>query len=92
MSSPGSSKVVRTRLDMNMDIGEVKEQDTFLPPSLPKYECKTKDKEKEFNVAADSLLQEKLGDLAWAVVRYLWRPGLRRNTMLVVKTAMASLR
>ena len=30
-------------------------------------------------------LLDKLGDLAWAVVRYLGRPGLRRNTMPVVK-------
>ena len=43
-------------------------------------------------MVVDCLLQEKVGDLVWAVVRYLWRPGLRRNTMLVVKTARASLR
>ena len=40
----------------------------------------------------DYLFQEKLGGLAWAVVRYLGRPGMRRNTMPVVKTARASLR
>ena len=46
----------------------------------------------EVNVLFDCLLQEKLGDLAWAVVRYLGRPGLMRNTMPVAKTARASLR
>ena len=82
-----------SELDMDMDIGEVKEQDEFLPPSLTKDECKIKDKEKEKEaVFVDFLLQEKFGDLAWAVVRYLRRPGLRRNTMPVVKTARASLR
>ena len=81
-----------SQLNIDMDIGEVKEQDAFLPPSLTKDECKIKDKEKEVNVVVDCLLQEKLGDLAWAVVRYLGRPGLRRNTMPVVKTARASLR
>jgi hypothetical protein len=40
----------------------------------------------------DALLQEKLGEVASAVVRYLGRPGSRRNTMSVVSTAMASLR
>ena len=44
------------------------------------------------NVVVDCLLQEKLSDLALAVVRYLGRPGLRRNTMPVVKTARPSLR
>ena len=44
------------------------------------------------NVVVDCLLQEKLCDLAWAVVRYLGRPGLRRKIMPVVKTARASLR
>ena len=77
---------------MDMDIGEEKEKDAFLPPSLTKDECKIKDKEKEVNVVVDCLLQEKLGDLVWAVVRSLGRPGLRRNTMPVVKTARASLR
>ena len=43
-------------------------------------------------MVVDCLLQEKLGDLAWAVVRYLGRPGMRRNTMPVVKTARARLR
>ena len=43
-------------------------------------------------MVVDFLSQEKLGDLAWAVVRYLGRPGLGRNTMPVVKTARASLR
>lgn len=32
------------------------------------------------------------GGLAWAVVRYLDRPLLRRNTMPVKNTACASLR
>ena len=81
-----------SELDMDVDIGEEKEQDALLPPSFTKDECKIKDKEKEVNVVVDCLLQEKLGDLAWAVVRYLGRPGLRRNTMPVVKTARASLR
>ena len=76
-----------SELDMDMDIG-----DAFLPPSLTKDEFKIKDKEKEVNVVVDYLLQEKLGGLAWAVVRYLGRPALRRNTMPVVKTARASLR
>ena len=80
-----------SELDMDMDIGEEKDQDAFLPPSLTKDEFKIKDKEKEVNVVVDCLLQEKLGDLAWAVVRYLGRPGLRRNTMPVVKTARSSL-
>ena len=40
-------------------------------------------------MVVDFLLQEKLGDLAWAVVRYLRRPGLTRNPMPVVKTARA---
>ena len=44
------------------------------------------------NVVVDCLLLKKLGDLAWAVVRYLGRPGLRRNTLPVVKTDRASLR
>ena len=64
----------------------------MFPPSLIKDECKTKYREKEVNVVVDCLLQEKLGDLAWAVVRYLGRPSLRRNTMPVVKTARSSLR
>ena len=54
---------------MDMDIGEEKEQDVFLTLSLTKDECKIKDKEKDVNVVVDFLLQEKLGDLAWAVVR-----------------------
>ena len=29
----------------------------------------------------DALLEEKLGDKSWLVVRYLDRPGPRRNTM-----------
>ena len=40
----------------------------------------------------DALLEEKLGDKSWLVVRYLDRPGPRRNTMPVMNTAMASLR
>ena len=52
-----------SQLDMYMDIGEQKAHDVFLPPSLPKYECKTKDREKEVNVVVDCLSQEKLDDL-----------------------------
>ena len=43
-------------------------------------------------MVVNCLLQENLGDLAWAVVRFLGRPGLRKNTMPVVKTARASFR
>ena len=40
----------------------------------------------------DALMEEKIGDKSWLVMRYLDRPGPRRNTMPVMNTAMASLR
>ena len=40
-------KEFHSELDMDMDIGEEKEQDALLPPSFTKDECKIKDKEKK---------------------------------------------
>ena len=40
----------------------------------------------------DTLLEGRLGDKAHLVVRYLGRPGPRRNTMPVLHTARASIR
>ena len=51
-----------------------------------------KENEEEVRRLVDSLLEERLGDMASAVVRYLGRPAPRRNTMPVPHTASASLR
>ena len=51
---------LHTELDMNMDIGEEKEQDEFLPPSLTKYEFKIKYKEKEVNLVVDCIWHENM--------------------------------
>ena len=44
------------------------------------------------NRLVDGLLEEKLGEFAFLVARYLKRPCPRRNTMTVLNTAKASLR
>ena len=51
-----------------------------------------KEQEEEVRRLVDSMLEERLGDLASAVVRFLGRPAPRRNTMPVPHTASASLR
>ena len=50
------------------------------------------EQEKNVKLLVDNLLKERLGDVAWAVERYLERRSLRRNTMPVFNTARASLR
>jgi hypothetical protein len=51
-----------------------------------------KEQEEEVMRVVDDLLEERLGEVALAVVRYLGRPAPRRNTMRVANTASASLR
>ena len=66
--------------------GEEKEQE-FIPPSSV-----VKEQEQEVRRLVDTLLEGRLGDKANLVVRYLGRPGPRRNTMPVLHTARASIR
>ena len=66
--------------------GEEKEQE-FIPPSSV-----VKEQEQEVRRLVDTLLEGRLGDKAHLVVRYLGRPGPRRNTMPVLHTARASIR
>ena len=68
------------------DEGEEKEQE-FDPPSSV-----VKEQEQEVRRLVDTLLEGRLGDKAHLVVRYLGRPGPRRNTMPVLQTARASIR
>ena len=56
------------------------------PPSIVKEE------EEETRSLVKSVLEEKLGEHAWLVVRYLGWPGPKRNTMPIPNTAKASLR
>ena len=67
--------------------GEEKGCDDFVPP--PSI---VKEQEEETRTFVKSLLEEKLGEHAWLVVRYLGWPGPKRNTMPVLNTAKASLR
>ena len=56
------------------------------PPSI------VNEQEEERRAIVTSMLEERLGQHAWLVVRYLGWPGPKRNTMPVLNTAKASLR
>ena len=67
------------------DVGKECEEYVPPPPVL-------KEQEVEARVLVESLLEERLGNKAWLVVRFLDWPGPKRNTMPVLHTAKASLR
>lgn len=69
------------------ETGEEGDEEEFTPPTYVE-----KEQEEDVKKLVDTLLEERLGDKAGLVVRYLGRPGSKRNTMLVLSTARASLR
>ena len=71
-------------IDNNLLDGE---DDDFVPS--PQFSRK---QQGEIDRFLDSLLDQKIGKLAHLVVRYLDRPGPKRNTMPLHNTAKASLR
>ena len=74
-------------LDLENESEEGKDHEVVSPPIAV-----MKEQEEDIRKLVHSLLKERLGDKAWVVVRYLGRPGPRRNTMPVVSTARTSLR
>jgi len=68
--------------------GEEKDEDEEIIPSV----SMNKEEEEEVKRLVDRLLEERLGDKVHLVVRYLGRPGPRRNTIPVPRTARSSLR
>lgn len=76
-----------SELDCETEEVEGTDKEVFSPPI-----SMVKEQEEGVRRLVDSLLKERLGKVAWAVVRYLGWPGPRRNTMPVVNTASASLR
>ena len=70
------------------ELDEVNEEsNVYNPPSST-----VKEMEEETRQTVSALLEEKLGDKAWLVTRYLGWPGPKRNTMRVLNTAEASIR
>jgi hypothetical protein len=69
------------------ETGEEGDEEEFTPPTYVE-----KEQEEDVKKLVDTLLEERLGDKSGLVVRYLGRPGSKRNTMLVLSTARASLR
>ena len=81
-----NEKEFNAEMDFETEV-EGQEGEVFsVPTSL------VKEQEEEARSLVDSMLEERLGDLALAVVRFLGRPAPRRNTMPVPHTASASLR
>ena len=75
--------------DFNLEVeeeGEEKVEDLNPPFTM------VKEQELEVSRLVDTLLEGRLGDKAHLMVRYLGRPGPRRNTMPVLSTAKASIR
>ena len=72
-----------------LEEGDKYDKQDFLPD--PSVEIR-KEQEKEVKLLVDTLLEERLGEEAWLVVRYLGRPGPKNNTMPVLHTAKASIR
>lgn len=52
----------------------------------------TAEQARKSRVLVDWLLEDKLGDCANLVTRFLWKPPTRRNLMSVLNTAKASIR
>ena len=69
--------------------GQQEDQEDFIPHLSLEMR---KEQEQEVKVLVDTLLEERLGEEAWLVVRYLGRPGPKNNTIPVINTAKASLR
>ena len=75
-------------MQQESDGDDIEQEEVFKPPA---HEVK-RDQD-EVNKLVDHLLEQRLGkDNINLVVRYLGRPGPRRNTMSVTNTAMASVR
>lgn len=71
-----------------LEVGdEHKDCDGYVPPPSV-----VKEQEEETRTLVKGVLEEKLGEHAWLVVRFLGWPGPKRNTMSVLHTAKASLR
>ena len=72
---------------MDSVIEEGVDEEEFIPS-----QTELRKQEEEVRQLVDVLLEDRLGNLASLVVRYLGRPKGKNNTMPVINTAMASLR
>ena len=80
------ARMFMAEVDIDNNLLDGEDDDFVLSPQFSRKQ------QGEIDRFVDSLLDQKIGKLAHLVVRYLDRPGPKRNTMPLHNTAKASLR